>query len=161
MLELAAAADAQAAAIKMPTNIPAQGLGTALKTLAKDRGFQVVFRSEVVGSARTQGAAGNLTTPEALTKLLEGTNLGFSYLDENTVTIMPRAELESGAAAGPQDTPEPTGGPNMPSDKEKQKSESFRVAQVDQGTTTSDVPVEKNEKEKNKKNKTACLEEIV
>lgn len=119
MVGLAAAADAQAAAIKMPTNIPAQGLGPALKTLAKDRGFQVVFRSEVVGSARTQGAAGNLTTPEALTKLLEGTNLSFSYLDENTVTIVSRAELESGAAAGPQDTPVPTGGPNKPSDKEQ------------------------------------------
>src|SRR5258708_9139324 len=110
MVELAAAADAQAAAIKMPTNIPAQGLGPALKTLAKDRGFQVVFRSEVVGSARTQGAAGNLTTPEALTELLEGTNLSFLYLDENTRTIMPPAELQPCRARGP--TPPPQGGPS-------------------------------------------------
>jgi iron complex outermembrane recepter protein len=160
MVGLALATDAQAGIVKKSTNIPAQGLGPALKTLAKDRGFQVVFRSEVVGSTRTQGATGNLTTPEALTKLLEGTNLSFSYLDENTVTIMPRDELESGAAEGPQDTPVPTGGPNTPSDKEKQKSESFRVAQVDQGKSASDVPLDKSD-EQSKGKKAEGLEEIV
>src|SRR5258708_22467449 len=67
MVGLAAAADVQAAAIKMPTNIPAQGLGPALKTLAKDRGVQVVVRSEVVGSAHRQGAASQSNTPRAVT----------------------------------------------------------------------------------------------
>src|SRR5258708_12340474 len=81
MVELAAAADAQAAAIKMPTNIPAQGLGPALKTLAKDRGFQVGFRSEVVGSARTQRAAANLPTPDAPPNLLDTPNPASSSLD--------------------------------------------------------------------------------
>src|SRR5882762_4624976 len=105
MFGLAVAADAQAAMVKMSTNIPAQGLGPALKTLAKDRGFQVVFRSEVVGSARTHGASGDLTTTEALTKLLEGTDLAYSYLDEKTVTIVPRAELTAGSTAGREEGP--------------------------------------------------------
>jgi iron complex outermembrane receptor protein len=152
---IAVAAVTEAAAIKMPTNIPAQGLGPALKTLAKDRGFQVVFRSEVVGNARTQGAAGNLTTPEALTKLLEGTNLQFSYLDENTVTITSR---ESGAANSPR-SDQTANNPEASSNKEagKKSSQDFRLAQVDQGSAgPSQI-----EKKKEESKKTAGLEEIV
>jgi hypothetical protein len=59
-------ADPAKAAITMPTDISAQGLGPALEELARDRGFQVVFRSELVGSVRTHGAHGDLSTPEAL-----------------------------------------------------------------------------------------------
>lgn len=85
---LCAGQDAKAS-IKKSTNIPAQELVSALKALARERGFQVVFRSEVVGAKHTQGAVGELTTTEALTRLLQGTNLVYSYLDENTVTILP------------------------------------------------------------------------
>src|SRR5438552_3282384 len=128
MVGLAVAADAHAS-IKMQTDIPAQGLGPALKTLAKDRGFQVVFRTEVVGNARTHGATGDLTTPEALTKLLEGTSLTYSYLDENTVTILPRADLGSGSASDPQN-PRRSGGVSQGGDnKEGQKRTPFRLAQ--------------------------------
>ena len=75
---LSVAADAGAAMNnKMPTSIRAQPLGPALKELARERGFQVVFRSEVVGATRTHGAYGKMTTNEALTKLLEGTNLAY------------------------------------------------------------------------------------
>lgn len=77
------------ASIKKSTNIPAQELVPALKTLAHERGFQVAFLAEVVGNKRTQGAVGDLTTTEALTRLLEGTNLVYSYLDAKTVTILP------------------------------------------------------------------------
>jgi len=85
---LCAGQDAQAA-IKKQTNIPAQELVPALKMLAHERGFQVAFLAEVVGNKRTQGAVGELTTTEALTKLLEGTNLVYSYLDDKTVMILP------------------------------------------------------------------------
>jgi len=113
------------ASIKKSTNIPAQELVPALKTLARERGFQVVFRSEVVGAKRTQGAVGEFTTAEALTKLLEGTNLGYSYLDEKTVTITP-----VGAAA------ESTAADSNEGDQKKFFWDRFRVAQVDQGTTS-------------------------
>src|SRR5882762_8856285 len=101
MVGLAVATDSHAS-IRMQTDIPAQGLGPALKALAKDRGFQVVFRTEVVGKARTHGATGDLTTPEALAQLLEGTSLTYSFLDENTVTILPREETGSGSATDRQ-----------------------------------------------------------
>lgn len=85
---LSAASNADAA-IKRPTNISAQGLEPALKLLAKERGFQVVYRSEVVGDFQTSGAVGELTADEALLQLLSGTGLIYRYLDENTVTIVP------------------------------------------------------------------------
>jgi iron complex outermembrane receptor protein len=140
MVSLAFADPAQAA-IRMPTDIPAQGLGPALKTLAKDRGFQVVFRTEVVGDVRTHGASGDLTTSEALMKLLEGTNLAYSYIDENTVTILSRTELESGSAAAPQNAATHGGGSTEAGNKEGQKSNSFRLAQANQGVVQRSAAV--------------------
>ena len=83
------AGQAVQASIKQSTNIPAQELVPALKKLADERGFHVVFLAEVVGTTHTHGAVGDLTTKEALTRLLEGTNLVYTYLDGKTVTIVP------------------------------------------------------------------------
>jgi outer membrane receptor protein involved in Fe transport len=85
---LSAVADVEAS-IKKATNIPAEELVSALKALAHQRGLQFVFQSEVVGSARTEGAVGELTTTETLERLLSGTGLTYRYLDEKTVTIVP------------------------------------------------------------------------
>ena len=74
---------------KKSTNIPAQELAPALQALAKDRNFQVVYVSEELEGRSTRGAAGELTSAEALERLLEGTGLTFTYLDENTITIVP------------------------------------------------------------------------
>jgi iron complex outermembrane receptor protein len=77
------------AAIKKQTNIPAEGLGPALQTLAKERSFQIVYVSEQINALRTQGAIGDFTPEQALHRLLRGTGFTFEYLDENTVTIVP------------------------------------------------------------------------
>jgi iron complex outermembrane recepter protein len=55
------------AAMRRPTNIPAEPLRPALQTLSRDRNFQVVYRTDLVGDVRTQGASGDLTLDEALT----------------------------------------------------------------------------------------------
>jgi len=81
-------ADAEAA-IRKTIDIPAQGLGPALNTLARERNLQVVYRSEIVGSLRTQGVSGDLTVDEALQALLSGTGLTYRYVDAQTVTIVP------------------------------------------------------------------------
>lgn len=87
------------AAVRRTTQIPAQGLGPALQALAKDRGFQVLYRTEVVGDARTAGAAGDLTAVEALTQLLLGTGLTFRYLDDTTVMLISEtASVDQSAA---------------------------------------------------------------
>src|SRR5882762_7324936 len=76
------------ASIRKPTDIPAQGLGPALTSLAKEFDFQVLYRTEVVGTLRTQGASGTMTAAEALQNVLSGTGLTYKYLDEKTVTIV-------------------------------------------------------------------------
>src|SRR5258708_3718717 len=81
-------ADNVKAAIRKSTNIPAEELGSALQTLAKDYDFQVLYRTEIVSNLRTQGAIGEFTPDDALKKLLSGTGLTYKYLDEKTVTIV-------------------------------------------------------------------------
>ncbi|MBL8269635.1 TonB-dependent siderophore receptor, partial [Steroidobacter sp.] len=96
MVGHSAASEARAV-IKQPTNIQPQNLGAALRSLAKERNFQVVFASRDVAKLRTQGAVGTLTDDEALTQVLDGTGLVFRYLDEKTVTIVVDGELDSTA----------------------------------------------------------------
>jgi iron complex outermembrane recepter protein len=134
---LSAAADSNAA-IRKDTNIPAEGLGPALEALARTYEFQVLYRTEVVGELRTQGAAGTLTAPEALNQVLSGTGLSFKYLDDHTVTIIPMA---TSAATLPAASSDPDSGPTQAAatqqkEVKKNSSEQFRVAQVDRGTNS-------------------------
>lgn len=90
---LSAATETEAAA-RQHTDIPAQGLGSALRNLARNRGFQIVFASKDVSEVRTQGAVGEFTTAEALNRILSGTGLIYRYLDDETITIVPLSTLE-------------------------------------------------------------------
>jgi len=119
--------------------------------LSKERDFQVVFRTDLVGEARTSGAAGDLTLDEALKQLLTGTGLTYRYLDDKTVTILPvNAQEQNGASTKAQ--VEGSGGANS-ADKEGKKSSSdqFRLAQVDQGKATGEASVEKQDEQASKK----------
>ena len=66
-----------------------QALAPALQILVRERGIQVVYRSELVGSQRTDGVDGNFTFEEALTRLLNGTGLTYLYLADRAITIVP------------------------------------------------------------------------
>jgi Secretin and TonB N terminus short domain len=103
---LCLAQDAQAS-IRKPTNIPAQELASALQMLGRERGVQVVYRSDVVGNIQTQGAVGELSVDEAVAQLLKGTRLTYHHLDDKTVTIVPMA-------TGSQDASPPTAIPVRP-----------------------------------------------
>jgi len=126
------AADDAHASIRKETNIPAGGLGPALRTLAKEYHFQIVYVTEEIGNARTQGAVGDLTAEEALKKLLTGTGLTYRYLDSETVTILP---------VGSSALPAGSGGDQTAQEGEKSSSSSFRLAQVDQTTARPPVAV--------------------
>ncbi len=126
-LSSVSAADPARASIRKDTRIPAEGLGVALQTLAKDYDFQVLYRTEIVKNLRTRGAVGNLSPEEALGQVLNGTGLAYKYLDEKTVTIVSAAsplagEPDAGAklAAGQKETG-------------KNSSKDFRLAQLDPG----------------------------
>jgi iron complex outermembrane receptor protein len=158
-----AVADDVRASVRKPTNIPAQSLGAALEALAKDRNLQVVYVSEELTGLRTHGALGEFTSEEALKQLLAGTGMTFRYLDENTVTIVRVSSTSSanGNAPVPADSTPPasTPGDSQPEGK-KSSSEPFRVAQVDQGQTSSSATVEKESGQPSKR-KSVPLEEVI
>jgi outer membrane receptor protein involved in Fe transport len=154
-----AAADPAAAAVRKPTNIPPQGLGSALQSLATDRNFQVLYRTETVGERRTAGAIGELTLDEALTRLLDGTGLAFQYLDDKTVTIL--AVASGTPVAAPGNASSRTERPDAAADKskapapvappreEQPRAARFwgraRLAQVDQQSASSTLATQESE----------------
>lgn len=118
------------AMVRKPTDIPAEDLRLALQTLARQRGFQFVYRADLVNGVRTPGAHGNLTTQEALTQLLRGTALTYGYLREKAVTIV---RADGRAALAPRGD-----SANRQDSKDDEKagrsfSGRFRMAQVAQG----------------------------
>jgi iron complex outermembrane recepter protein len=146
-------ADDVRAAMKQPTRIPAQGLGSALQTLANDRHFQIVYVSEEVNNLKTQGAVGEFTPEEALKALLTGTGLTFRYLDETTVTIVlaaAGAPLSSSEEPGSETKSEEAAPAREEGKAGRSFWDRFRLAQVDQGipgaeTAGSQPPKEKQE----------------
>jgi iron complex outermembrane receptor protein len=104
-------ADDVHASIRNHTDIPAQGLGAALQTLARDRNFQIIFVSEEVNNLQTPGAVGEFTSEEALKRLLTGTGLTFQYLDQKTVTIVTNNTTTPPPAAPRRESPAIPGDP--------------------------------------------------
>ena len=76
---------------RAPTRIPAEPLGLALRTLASERGFQVVYVSGQVDAQKSRGASGELTVDEALAQLLRGTGMSYQRLPDGGVVIAPIA----------------------------------------------------------------------
>ena len=104
---LSLAAYAMADGVKHLVKIPAGDLTGALELLIKQSGADIVYRPEQVRGLRTQGVSGDLSTEEALTRLLEGTPLTLSTDSSGAVLIA--APLPSGQA--PTATPAPTAPP--------------------------------------------------
>lgn len=149
------AADPAHAALRKDTSIPAEGLGAALQTLANTYDFQVLYKTEVVRGLRTQGAAGSLTSDEALTKVLGGTGLSYKYLDANTVTVYSPSSSASATGVAQSQSNSPDSSTKEGSGKKS--SRDFRVAQVDQGQAQAGPSIAKSAGKKN----TAVLEEVV
>src|SRR5262249_10823755 len=66
-----------------------------LRSLAKDRGFQLVYLSDSVETRHTGGAVGEFTVDEALKKLLSGTGLDYKYVDDRTISIVPHGNTSN------------------------------------------------------------------
>ena len=120
------------AAIREPTAIPAQSLGSALQTLAKDRDFQLICRADLVAGLRTSGISGQLTSSEALGELLRGTGLTYRYLDERTVTIEAQSPRPEGAGPTRPSNGPPADTSTTAGTKEGKRGSSrqFRMAQA-------------------------------
>jgi iron complex outermembrane receptor protein len=73
-------------------------LSQALAAFAKQSGLQLVYVSEAGSGVMTKGAPAGLTPRETLTRLLEGTGLGFEFLNERTVRVFRLAAGVAGNA---------------------------------------------------------------
>jgi iron complex outermembrane recepter protein len=164
-----ATADDATASIRKQTNIPAEPLGEALQTLAKNRGFQVVYVSDEVETRKTHGASGDLTTDEALTELLAGTGLTYQHVGENGITILPVPASAAPHSSDPQkDAPKATGADGQSSDANGEGKagrsflDHFRLAQADRGgSAQSTSTVNGSGDTQQSGNKPVTLEEVL
>jgi iron complex outermembrane recepter protein len=84
---LCAAADSWASTTRQ-LNLPAQALGSALESLARDYNFQLVFVSEEIANTRSDGVIGTFTPEEALKRVLNHTGFTYRFINDRTVTIL-------------------------------------------------------------------------
>jgi beta-barrel assembly-enhancing protease len=67
--------------------VPALPVGKALTAFSNQTGVQVVYLSDLITSQTSHAVPEGLAPTAALTRLLEGTGLGFGYLNERIVRI--------------------------------------------------------------------------
>jgi iron complex outermembrane recepter protein len=75
-----------------------QLLSSALATVCKEAGLQIVYSSDLIKDRYTDGAAAGQSIDDTLRELLEGTGLTFEYVNRYTVTLVriPSGQDENG-----------------------------------------------------------------
>lgn len=81
---------AQSASMTSSWSIQPQSLSRALVQFSNRSGLQLFYDATVVRGLRSPGATGSLSREAALSALLSGTGLTFSFTNGNTVTISER-----------------------------------------------------------------------
>lgn len=82
------------ATVEHEVNIEAQPLGSALATLAKQTGLQVVYSTELVNGMVAPSVKGAMTPEKALSIVLAHTHLKYEFIDVRTVTITSSGSLQ-------------------------------------------------------------------
>jgi iron complex outermembrane receptor protein len=118
------------AGIKHQIEIPEQGLGSAIATLARQTNIQVVYSAGLVEGRRAQSLSGSMTPEEALDSLLAETGLGFEFLDPRTVTL-------SAQRAGGVTSQQPVTAAPLMQTSERSEPQRLRLAQAGDGAPTS------------------------
>jgi outer membrane receptor protein involved in Fe transport len=75
----------------LSVDIPSQSVAGALAEFARQTGLQFIYVSKIVKARASKGAHAGLTPAEALPVLLDGTGLGFEFLNGRTVRIFESA----------------------------------------------------------------------
>lgn len=94
LLWFASAAFAQPETVVV--DIPPQELANGLKIFAAQTNLQVLYESQLASGRTTSGVTGTMSPQEAIGRLLEGTNLSYTFTDEKTVTLQ---KAEAGKTA--------------------------------------------------------------
>ena len=85
--------------------IPAQPLATALIAFGKQANMQVLTSGCAIVRFRSPGASGALTPQAALERLLQGTDLEYSFTQTGTVVVKPREKPDARATTRASRTP--------------------------------------------------------
>ncbi|AFT69656.1 TonB-dependent heme/hemoglobin receptor family protein [Alloalcanivorax dieselolei B5] len=70
-----------------PFNIPAQSLASAINAFSRQSGWQISVASELASQRRSRDVSGNLSPEQALTRLLDGTDLIWRSTGHNAAVI--------------------------------------------------------------------------
>jgi len=90
--------------------IPAMPLNQALNAFAQREHLQLVYVSKIADGVRTKGAPAGLSPEATLQKLLEGTGLGYRFLNAKTVTIYTPTEPRTSGSASTREPLANSGG---------------------------------------------------
>lgn len=149
-------ADADARSISYDLNIPSEDLTAALQSFAIASHHKLLYKAELTAGKISRALKGHFTAQEAMEALLSGTGLSYEITGSSVVLIKDQASAktselraEGNTPSSPRAVPQSSGG------------QPILLAQVGQGKTTSDVPVDKADEQRTKDKKTEGLEEIV
>ncbi|SDR19700.1 Secretin and TonB N terminus short domain-containing protein [Pseudoxanthomonas sp. CF385] len=123
-----AALAAQAQAAPGRIDLPAGELATALNTLAKQSGTQLVYRADQMKGRRTTGVQGAATTDQALERLLKGS--GFeAKRDASGAVLIVQADATPRRAPAPRPAPQeaPPGGGSAQAEEPVTQLETLQV----------------------------------
>jgi iron complex outermembrane recepter protein len=110
-----------------PISVPPGDLATALALVSKKTGVELVFNPQQIRGVHTKGVNGNLSSQDAVRKLLEGTKL--ELRTDSATGAMMIGPITSGQADVPSKSADP---PSKAAGNDP--SPPFRVAQVDQAS---------------------------
>ena len=107
-------------------DIPAGTLADALDALSRQSGAQLVYRADQLGTARTAGVSGTLTTAQALDRLLQGSAFEARTDSSGAVVIVARETAAPPANARPA----PRAAPAVPAAPAPQQTTTLDSVQV-------------------------------
>src|SRR6266702_1192881 len=122
-------------------NLPSQPLAESLKALGAQTNINVMVSPSVVDGRVAPALKADLSAKDALKRLLEGTELEYYFINDQTVVIREKGV----AAVATEDPPsgQITNASTQDTTKEvgKKSSQDFRMAQMDQGKNSSTATV--------------------
>jgi iron complex outermembrane receptor protein len=128
---------AEAHSVTYELDIPSQSLNDALQAFALASNHELLYSSELVEGKHSPSVKGRFTTEQAMSILLSGTKLKYEVTSDRLVLIRNADSPTSFQLP----TPASTGLDDKHREVRKSSSEEFRLAQVDQGKSSSNLPV--------------------
>jgi iron complex outermembrane recepter protein len=122
-------------------DIPAQPLADSLRAIGSQTSTNILFDPPLVAGRQAPAVKADLTTDQALSHLLVGTDIQYKFLNDTTVVLAtPSADVASsganGSAASRASVPA-----EQPQEGKNNSSDRFRLSQVGQGASSSASPI--------------------